>query len=143
MRQSRRISTNSFPRRRRLRLPPLRLRKNLLRLLRNKLLTGLCISLSLATLVPLLSIVFLVVRNGLPLISPALFTQLPPPPGLEDGGFANAIIGTLIMVGIALVLAVPLGVLAAIYINEYAPTSTLSSVVFPPSFAVSLLLRPS
>ena len=102
---------------------------SLLRLLRNKLLTGLCISLSLATLVPLLSIVFLVVRNGLPLISPALFTQLPPPPGLEDGGFANAIIGTLIMVGIALVLAVPLGVLAAIYINEYAPTSTLSSVV--------------
>ena len=102
---------------------------SLLRLLRNKLLTGLCISLSLATLVPLVSIVFLVVKNGLPLISPALFTQLPPPPGLEDGGFANAIIGTLIMVGIALVLAVPLGVLAAIYINEYAPTSTLSAVV--------------
>ena len=102
---------------------------SLLRLLRNKLLTGLCISLSLATLVPLVSIVFLVVKNGLPLISPALFTQLPPPPGLEDGGFANAIIGTLIMVGIALVLAVPLGVLAAIYITEYAPTSTLSAVV--------------
>ena len=102
---------------------------SLLRLLRNKLLTGLCISLSLATLVPLVSIVFLVVKNGLPLLSPALFTQLPPPPGLEDGGFANAIIGTLIMVGIALVLAVPLGVLAAIYINEYAPTSTLSAVV--------------
>ena len=102
---------------------------SLLRLLRNKLLTGLCIFLSLATLVPLLSIVFLVVKNGLPLISPALFTQLPPPPGLEDGGFANAIIGTLIMVGIALVLAVPLGVFAAIYINEYAPTSTLSAVV--------------
>jgi len=102
---------------------------SLLRLFRNKLLTGLCISLSLATLVPLVSIVFLVVKNGLPLISHALFTQLPPPPGLEDGGFANAIIGTLIMVGIALVLAVPLGVLAAIYINEYAPTSTLSAVV--------------
>ena len=102
---------------------------SVLRLFRNKFLTGLCISLSLVTLVPLFSIVILVLKNGLPLISPALFTQLPPPPGLEEGGFANAIVGTLIMVGIALVLAVPFGILAAIYINEYAPASLLSAVV--------------
>jgi phosphate transport system permease protein len=100
-----------------------------LRLIRNSLLTGLCISLSLLTLVPLLSIVMLVVKNGMPLVSPALFTQLPPPPGLEEGGFANAIIGTVIMVGIALLLAIPLGILAAIHITEYAPASRLSQVV--------------
>ncbi len=100
-----------------------------LRLSRNRLLTALCIALSVLALVPLLSIVIMVVRNGLPLISPALFTQLPPPPGLQEGGFANAIIGTVIMVGIALLLAIPLGILAAIYINEYAPTSRLSAAV--------------
>jgi phosphate transport system permease protein len=100
-----------------------------LRLIRNGLLTGLCISLSLLTLLPLFSIVMLVVRNGLPLISPALFTELPPPPGLEGGGFANAIIGTVIMVGVALMLAIPLGILAAIHITEYAPASLLSKSV--------------
>lgn len=99
------------------------------RLFRNRFLTGLCIALSLVTMVPLLSIIILVIWNGWPLISPSLFTQLTPPPGLEEGGFANAIIGTVIMVGIALVLAVPLGILAAIYINEYSPVSRLSSAV--------------
>lgn len=99
------------------------------RLIRNSLLTGICISLSLLTLVPLFSIVMLVVKKGMPLVSPALFTQLPPPPGLEEGGFANAIIGTVIMVGIALVLAIPLGILAAIHITEYAPKSLLSKAV--------------
>jgi phosphate transport system permease protein len=99
------------------------------RLFRNRFLTGLCIALSLLTLVPLFSIIMLVVKNGFPLVSVALFTQLPPPPGLEEGGFANAIVGTFIMVGIAIVLAVPLGILGAIYINEYAPTSRLSAAV--------------
>lgn len=99
------------------------------RLFKNRFLTGLCIALSLLTLVPLLSIVILVLRNGLPLFSPALFTQLPPPPGLEGGGFANAIVGTVLMVGIALVLAVPLGILGAIHITEYAPASRLSVAV--------------
>ena len=102
---------------------------SLFRLLRNRLLTGLCIGLSLLTLVPLLSIVILVVRNGFPLLSLDLFTQLPPAPGLDGGGFGNAIVGTLIMVGISLIFAVPLGILAAIYINEYAPVSKMASTV--------------
>ena len=99
------------------------------RLFRNRLLTGLCIVLSLLTLIPLFSIIMLVVKNGMPLVSVSLFTQLPPPPGLEEGGFGNAIIGTLLMVGIALTLSIPLGVLAAIYITEYAPTSRFAAAV--------------
>lgn len=99
------------------------------RLLRNFSLTGFCIVLSLLTLIPLFSIIVLVVKNGFPLVGISLFTQLPPPPGLEGGGFGNAILGTVIMVGIALILAIPLGILAAIYINEYAPASRLSSAV--------------
>lgn len=102
---------------------------SLFRLIRNRILTGLCIFLSLLTLVPLLSIVFLVLKNGLPLLSADLFTQLPPAPGLDGGGFGNAIVGTLVMVGISLAFSVPLGILAAIYINEYAPASKLASAV--------------
>ncbi len=100
-----------------------------LRLLRNRVLTFLCVSLSLLTLVPLFSIVVLVVKNGLSLVSPSLFTQLPPAPGLEGGGFGNALVGTVLMVGISLLLAIPLGILSAIYINEYAPASRLSGAV--------------
>jgi phosphate transport system permease protein len=97
-----------------------------LRLLRNKFLSFLCVAFSLLTLVPLFSIVVLVVKNGLPLLSTSLFTQLPPAPGLEGGGFGNALVGTLVMVGISLGIAIPLGILSAIYINEYAPVSRLS-----------------
>ncbi|MEI6343916.1 MAG: phosphate ABC transporter permease PstA [Verrucomicrobiota bacterium] len=100
-----------------------------LRLFRNRFLSGLCIALSLLTLVPLFSIVILVIRNGLPLLNLNLFTQLPPAPGLDGGGFGNAILGTLVMVGISLLLSVPLGVLSAIYINEYAPVSAMASAV--------------
>lgn len=96
---------------------------------RNRFLSGLCIALALLTLVPLFSIVILVIRNGLPLLNLNLFTQLPPAPGLDGGGFGNAILGTLVMVGISLLLSVPLGVLSAIYINEYAPVSAMASAV--------------
>lgn len=100
-----------------------------IRLVRNACLTGLCIALSLLTLIPLFSIIMLVVKNGFPLLSISLFTQLPPPPGLEEGGFGNAIVGTFLMVGIALAFAVPIGILAAIYITEYAPASRVAAAV--------------
>jgi phosphate transport system permease protein len=95
----------------------------------SKLLSGICVGLALLTLVPLFSIVFLVLKNGLPLLSWRVFTELPPAAGMTGGGFGNAVVGTLLMVGIALVLATPFGVLSAIYINEYEPFSALSNAV--------------
>lgn len=95
----------------------------------NRLLNVACILLALLTFVPLVSILILLLEKGLPLLSWDVFTQLPPASGMEGGGFGNAVVGTLIMVGIALVLAVPLGVLSAIYANEYAPNSRLAHAV--------------
>ena len=95
----------------------------------SKLLSGICVGLALLTLVPLFSIVFLVLKNGLPLLSWRVFTELPPAAGMTGGGFGNAVVGTVLMVGIALVLATPFGVLSAIYINEYDPYSRLSNAV--------------
>ena len=95
----------------------------------SKFLSTICVALALLTLVPLFSIVFLVLKNGLPLLTWSVFTELPPAAGMTGGGFGNAVVGTFLMVGIALVLATPFGILSAIYINEYAPFSPLSHAV--------------
>ncbi|MBV9391066.1 MAG: ABC transporter permease subunit, partial [Verrucomicrobia bacterium] len=58
-----------------------------------------------------------------------MFSNLPPAPGLEGGGFGNAIQGTAAMVAIALVLSAPLGILSAIYVTEYEPKSQLANAV--------------
>lgn len=102
--------------------------KMLGRSLGNRLLTGLCIALSFAALIPLASILYLVVKNGVELLDWSIFTQLPPAAGMTGGGFGNAIIGTLVMVGIGLALAAPPGILAAIYICEYEPNGRLAAV---------------
>jgi phosphate transport system permease protein len=95
----------------------------------SKFLSVTCVGLALLTLVPLFSIIFLVLKNGVPLLSWSVFTQLPPAAGMTGGGFGNAVVGTLLMVGIALVLATPFGILSAIYVNEYSPFSVLSNAV--------------
>lgn len=72
------------------------------------------------TLVPLFAILFYVTVQGFKRLNGDLFTKLPPPPGLTGGGIANAIIGTLIVVGIATAIAVPIGVLTAVYLSEFS-----------------------
>jgi phosphate transport system permease protein len=99
------------------------------RLSRNSVWTVLCVGCSFLTLVPLFSIVYLVVANGLQLFSLNIFTQLPPAAGLEGGGFGNAVEGTAVMVGIGILLSAPLGILSAIYICEYNRRSALAGAV--------------
>ncbi|MFM8830931.1 MAG: phosphate ABC transporter permease PstA [Spartobacteria bacterium] len=103
--------------------------KVIARSLTNRILSGICITLSLLTMVPLISIIFLLLKKGLPLFGAGIFTELPPAAGMIGGGFGNAILGTLVMVGIGLAISAPAGILSAIYINEYAPTSRLSQTV--------------
>lgn len=104
-------------------------RKSNFRALGNRVLSVICVGLSLLTLIPLISILFLLIKNGLPLLSWEVFTELPPAAGMTGGGFGNAIIGTLVMVGLGLALAAPIGILSAIYINEYSPYGRLSNTV--------------
>jgi len=103
--------------------------KMLGRSLGNRVLTGLCITLSFAAMIPLASILYLVVKNGSELLDWSIFTQLPPAAGMTGGGFGNAVMGTLIMVGLGLALSAPPAVLAAVYICEYHPGSRLSAAV--------------
>lgn len=95
----------------------------------NRALTALCVTLALLTLVPLASIIILVLKNGLPLLNWDCLTLLPPAAGMTGGGFGNAILGTATMVLLGLALAAPLGILAAVFINEYSPHSKFSHTV--------------
>jgi len=103
--------------------------KAMARSLWNRVLSTLCITLSLLTLVPLISIVYLVLKNGLPLLKWSVFTTLPPAAGMVGGGFGNAVLGTMVMVGLGLVISAPIGILSAIYIHEYSPASHLARAV--------------
>jgi len=63
--------------------------------------------------------------KGFGALSPKVFTQMTPPPG-SDGGLLNAIVGSLLMVGVATLIATPVGVMAGIYLAEFGRRSWLA-----------------
>ncbi len=71
-------------------------------------------------LIPLLAVLSYVSIQGFKRLNLSAFTELPPPPLVPGGGFGNAIIGTLITVGLGALISVPIGVLAAIYLTEFS-----------------------
>jgi phosphate transport system permease protein len=87
------------------------------RLLSNVMI-GLCTVSVLFALVPVILILFFVVKQGVGALDWAFFTQLPKPPGEAGGGMGNAIVGTLILVSLGALFAVPIGILTAVYIVE-------------------------
>ena len=88
----------------------------------------LCALCVLAALVPLVLILFYVVKEGITSLNLAFFTHMPKPVGETGGGMANAIVGTLILVGLAALFAVPVGCIAGVHLSEY-PTTRFSSAV--------------
>lgn len=71
------------------------------------------------SLLPLVAVLTYVIIRGVSRLNLQALTELPPPPSVDGGGFANAIVGTLIMVGLATAISLPFGVLAAIYLSEF------------------------
>ncbi len=82
---------------------------------------------ALATL-PLLLILFHITKAGLSSISVDFFTKMPQPVGETGGGMANAITGTLILIGVAAGIGVPVGIGAGLYLAEHRK-SVLGNVV--------------
>ena len=66
---------------------------------------------------------------GLPALNSSFFTDLPAPPGMEGGGVANAIVGTIFITIIATVAGVPAGILAGTYLSEFGRKSRVASAV--------------
>ena len=88
----------------------------------------LCAVAVLLALVPLAMILFYVVKEGAGSLNLAFFTHMPKPVGEEGGGMANAILGTLVLIGLAALFAVPIGCITGVHLSEY-PATRFSSIV--------------
>ena len=96
----------------------------------SSLFVAFCAGSVLIALVPLGFILFFVVTQGIRSINLDFFLQMPKPVGEPGGGMANAIVGTLMLSGLAAVMAVPIGVISGIYMSEYAGTRLAALVRF-------------
>ncbi len=92
---------------------------------------------ALAGIAVLLWVLAVVVLRGADALDLDFFTQLPLPPGMEGGGLANAILGSLIVNLLAAAMAVPLGVMAGVYSSEFAAGGAFGSWV---RFSVNMLM---
>jgi phosphate transport system permease protein len=88
-------------------------------------LSMLAMGLGLFVLLWILSILFI---NGFKALDWAMFTQSTPAPGSEGGGLANAIVGSLLLVGFATLFSTPIGILAGVYLAEFGDRSKVASV---------------
>ena len=94
---------------------------------RRKLVSGLVVFLCGASvamaLVPLFLVFAYVLRRGFSSLNWDFFTKMPKPVGEAGGGMANAMVGTLYLIAIAAAFAVPVGVVAGVYLSEYGKKS--------------------
>ena len=98
---------------------------------KRKAINAIALTLSLSAmafgLVWLIWILVMVFDLGFSSLSLTLFTQDTPPPG-GAGGLRNAIVGSLIMVGLAMLMATPVAIMAGIYLAEYGQRTLLGNV---------------
>jgi len=92
-------------------------------------LTGTVMVFTFLAIYPLFSVLFAVIARGGEQISLSLFTELPPSAMEADGGIGNAIVGTLVMVGIAALFSVPIGIFGGIFLAEVGPDTKFAQVV--------------
>jgi phosphate transport system permease protein len=87
-------------------------------------------AMTIACLIPLFSVVLMLAWRGGQRLSVAVFTQLPPAPLEAGGGFGNAVIGTLLIVALAILITAPAGVLAAIYLSQTESSRFTTAIRF-------------
>lgn len=88
--------------------------------------TGLC---ALALMVPLFGILGYLLYKGLSSINLNFFTQLPKPVGETGGGVGNAIIGSLMVIGMGATIAIPIGIMTTVYIHEFSRGSRIATII--------------
>jgi len=100
---------------------------------KRKRVNGVALSLSLAAMAFgvfwLIWILYETVVLGIGGLNLATFTEMTPPPMAEDGGLANAIFGSMLMVGLATLIGTPIGILAGVYLAEYGQKTWLGGTV--------------
>jgi phosphate transport system permease protein len=91
--------------------------------------SGLVTLMTLLALIPLLSVVLMLLWRGGRRLSLAVFTQLPPAPLEQGGGFGNALQGTLIIIALSMLISVPVGILSAVFLAESESKNRLAYIV--------------
>jgi len=93
----------------------------------NALTLGASVVVTALGIVILLSILTTLVTYGISALTPALFTEMTPPPG-SAGGLLNAIVGSLLITGIAIAIGAPVGILAGTFLAEYGSGSRFTDI---------------
>jgi phosphate transport system permease protein len=96
----------------------------------NVVMLTLSIASALIAILPLIYIFFYTTVAGISSLNIDFFTQLPKPVGEEGGGIANAIVGSIEIVGIGAIFGIPIGLLAGIYVAEYSKSFIANIVKF-------------
>jgi phosphate transport system permease protein len=104
-------------------------RPGLLRNQGNRVLTLISTAFAIIAIIPLFCVIGYVLFKGIAVLRPAMFFQLPPPPGLEGGGIGNALVGTLIITLLSMLFSVPVGIGGGIYLAEYGTANKFSEFV--------------
>ncbi len=103
----------------------------IIRLFVDRLVGSLVVLCVMVAAVPVLVLFLFVIIKGTPgILTPGFFSQSPHPQGVPGGGVLNAIIGTLEIVGIGSLLAVPVGALIGIFLSEYGRNQVGDTVRF-------------
>ena len=96
------------------------------RALKSIILSAITVAAAVTACIPLFSVLIMLIYRGGKRLSLELFYALPPAAFETGGGFGNAIVGTLFMVGIAALISVPFGILAAIFLAELGSDSKIA-----------------
>jgi len=100
-------------------LPPMSSSRLRWRSASNLIMGGLCGLATVVAIIPLLLVLYYIVAQGIHVMNVPFFTQTEPNAGDPNGGMKHAILGTLMMVGFAACLGLPVGILGGIYLSEF------------------------
>lgn len=99
-------------------------------IIRRNIINHLFLGLSSLSACVVLFFLFWIIKDltllGIASINFQFFTELPAPPGEEGGGMANAILGSILLTGTASIIAIPVGIMAGIYLSEYGGNNILA-----------------
>jgi phosphate transport system permease protein len=79
---------------------------------------GLIFVLAFGCMIPLVAILFFIIRAGIAHINWNFLVNIPRPVGEKGGGIANALLGSIIIIALASLIAIPIGILAGVYLSE-------------------------
>ena len=85
---------------------------------------------SLLAIIPLVFIFYYTISKGITYLNLDFFINMPTPVGEPGGGMANAIVGTLILIGIGAVIGIPVGIMTGTYLSEFGNNKFGSTVRF-------------